>query len=70
MNDESVPAGTGWTVVDRTLELLAVHCNTVAYEEPGGWECACCGEYIESRSIPGWVEGRAKLATVRRTSKA
>ena len=27
MNDESVPAGTGWTVVDRTLELLAVHCH-------------------------------------------
>ena len=69
MNDQSVTAGTGWAVMDRTLELLGVHCNTVAYEEPGGWECACCGEYTESRNIPGWADRRAGLTAAMRTQK-
>ncbi|PBC77578.1 hypothetical protein BX265_2329 [Streptomyces sp. TLI_235] len=65
MSDESVTAGASWSIMDRTLELLAVHCGTVAYEEPGGWECASCGDFTESRNIPGWAEGRAALAARR-----
>ena len=52
---------TGWTIMDRTLELLAVHCRTVAYQEASGWECAGCGEYIESRDIPGWLDRLAQM---------
>jgi hypothetical protein len=58
----------GWTIMDRTLELLAVHCKTVAYEEPGGWECAVCGTFVETRDIPGWTERRTAL-TARGTSQ-
>lgn len=46
----------GWSYTDRTLELLAVHCKTVAYQESGGWECASCGAYTDSRHIPGWLD--------------
>jgi hypothetical protein len=59
----------GWTIMDRTLELLAVHCRTVAYQEASGWECAGCGEYIESRDIPGWTERRTALAASRTTAR-
>jgi hypothetical protein len=56
----------GWTIMDRTLELLAVHCATVAYQEASGWECAGCGEYIDSRNITGWLARAEQMRTGRR----
>nr|WP_144298768.1 hypothetical protein [Streptomyces sp. TLI_235] len=60
---------SGWSYTDRTLELLAVHCRTVAYQEGGGWECASCGEYTDSRNIPGWMERAAEMRTGVRTAR-
>jgi hypothetical protein len=59
----SETAGAEWSIMDRTLELLAVHCGTVAYQEDGDWVCAVCDEPTRARDIPGWLERAAQMRT-------